>query len=38
MEVISNIKQLRECLARQREEGRSIGLVQTMGALQEGHA
>lgn len=38
MKVISKISLLRECLTSYRNEGKSIGLVPTMGALHEGHA
>ena len=38
MEVIHTIKDLRDKLAKLKIQGKSVGLVPTMGALHEGHA
>ena len=38
MEIVSTVAALQSLLRRQREEGKSVGLVPTMGALHEGHA
>lgn len=38
MTIIPSIKELKEALASARNEGKTIGLVPTMGALHEGHA
>jgi pantoate--beta-alanine ligase len=37
MKIIETIAQMREFIAAMRQEGKSVGLVPTMGALHEGH-
>ena len=38
MQIIKTIAKLRETLKAERANGKTIGLVPTMGALHEGHA